>query len=169
MRSFFCSKCNLEFDLDEDFEEGDNTVFCPQCKINLAQMLPETPERIVMRERRLRQARREELRKVGRLLRVTLIAGAADVLLMRYCGQIAWLMLAAGLIGGIPAGLWVRRITADRSWRAGVLASLLALLALAAEAGVWILVKKLTPGPTLWQLTAGVITAWSFAVFEKRS
>jgi len=169
MRSFFCSKCNLEFDLDEDFEDGDNTVFCPQCKINLAQMLPETPERIVMREKRLRQARRKELQKLERLLRITLIAGAADVLLMRYCGQIAVLMLIAGLIGGIPAGLWVRRITADRSWRAGVLASSLALLALAAEAGVWIMIKKLIPGPALWQLTAGIITAWCFAVFEKRS
>jgi len=132
-------------------------------------MLPETPERIVMREKRLRQARRKELQKAGRLLRITLIAGVADVLLMRYCGQIAGLMLIAGLIGGIPAGLWVRRITADRSWRAGVLASVLALLALAAEAGVLILVKKLIPGPALWQLTAGIITAWCFAVFEKRS
>ena len=45
MRSFFCEKCRLEFDLDEDFEEGDNTIFCPQCKINLAVMLPETPDR----------------------------------------------------------------------------------------------------------------------------
>jgi len=122
-----------------------------------------------MREKRLRQARRKELQKAGRLLRITLIAGVADVLLMRYCGQIAGLMLIAGLIGGIPAGLWVRRITADRSWRAGVLASVLALLALAAEAGVLILVKKLIPGPALWQLTAGIITAWCFAVFEKRS
>ena len=49
MRSFFCEKCRLEFDLDEDFDEGDNTVFCPQCKINLARMLPETPERILTR------------------------------------------------------------------------------------------------------------------------
>ena len=169
MRSFFCPKCNLEFDLDEDFEDGDNTVFCPQCKINLAQMLPETPERIIMRDRRLRQARQKELRKIGRLLFGTLIAGTADVLLMRYGGQFSWLMLTAGLIGGIPGGLWVRRVTADRSWRAGVLASVLTLLALAAEAGVLILVKKLIPGPALWQLSAGIITAWCFAVFEKRS
>ncbi|MBO4648080.1 MAG: hypothetical protein J5806_07980 [Lentisphaeria bacterium] len=169
MRSFFCSKCHLEFDLDEDFEEGDNTVFCPQCKVYLAQMLPETPDRIIMREKRRHQAQRKELLKIGRLLLGTLIAGAVDVLLIRYCGQFPWVMLTAGLIGGIPTGLWVRRLTADRSWRAGILAAVLVLLVLAAEAWILVLTGKLNPGPALRQLTAGIITAWCFAVFEMNS
>ena len=68
MRSFFCDKCNLEFDLDEDFDDDDNTVFCPQCKINLAKILPETPERILMRAKRQQELRMKQLKARTRML-----------------------------------------------------------------------------------------------------
>ena len=72
MRSFFCDKCNLEFDLDEDFDDDDdNTVFCPQCKINLAKILPETPERILMRAKRQQELRKKKLKARTRMLLVT--------------------------------------------------------------------------------------------------
>ena len=169
MRSFFCEKCRLEFDLDEDFEEGDNTVFCPQCKINLAVMLPETPERIVMREKRLHAARVKHQKEIFRL-----ILGSLAVLLavswgMCCCGRFAWLMLVAGLIAGVPAGLWIRRITADRTFRAGILAAVLALIVLAADAAVLYGSGLLIFSPALRNLASCMITAWIFAVYEKQS
>ncbi|MBO4631535.1 MAG: hypothetical protein J5858_06405, partial [Lentisphaeria bacterium] len=133
MRSFFCEKCNLEFDLDEDFDEDDNTVFCPQCKINLARILPETPERILMRAKRQEEARRKALKKLFRLILITLIVVSAVNILILSGGKSFFLMLTAGLISGIPAGLWIRRITSDRTYRAGLLAGCLVSLVLAAD------------------------------------
>ena len=169
MRSFFCEKCRLEFDLDEDFEEGDDTVFCPQCKINLAVMLPETPERIVMRERRLRAARIKQLKELFRLVLFTLAVLAAAALCLRFGSRSAWLMLVTGLPAGIAAGLWVRRITFDRTFRAGILGAILALAALSAMAVIFYLCGRLVWTPALPNLTSCIITAWIFAVYEKRS
>ena len=170
MRSFFCDKCNLEFDLDEDFEEGDSTVFCPQCKINLAKMLPETPERMVMREKRLREARSRERKKVARLVLLTLAVLLADALLLRFGNSSFFWMLIAGLIAGIPAGLWTRRITFDRTWRAGILASFLAFLGLAAvTVAVWNLTPLGAAAPPLRNLTAAVIPAFLLVLWEKSS
>ena len=157
MRSFFCEKCRLEFDLDEDFEEGDNTIFCPQCKINLAVMLPETPERIVMRERRLKAARVKRQKEVFRLILGSLAVLLAVVWCMYCWSRFAWLMLAAGLAAGVPAGLWVRRITSDRTYRAGILAAVLHGIG------------RPVFSPALRNLASCMITAWIFAVFERKS
>ncbi len=169
MRSFFCEKCRLEFDLDEDFEEGDNTIFCPQCKINLAVMLPETPERIVMRERRLKAARVQRQKEVFRLILGSLAVLLAVVWCMYCWSRFAWLMLAAGLAAGVPAGLWVRRITSDRTYRAGILAAVLALIVLAAAAAVLHGIGRPVFSPALRNLASCMITAWIFAVFERKS
>lgn len=169
MRSFFCEKCRLEFDLDEDFEDGDDTVFCPQCKINLAVMLPETPERNVMRERRLHAARVKQQKEFFRLILGSLAVLLAVAWSMCSCGRFAWLMLVAGLIAGVPAGLWVRRITSDRTYRAGVLAAVLALIVLTAAGGVLYGCGLLIYSPALRNLASCIITAWIFAVWEKKS
>ena len=170
MRSFFCEQCNLEFDLDEDFEEGDSTVFCPQCKIHLAKMLPETPERLVMREKRLREARSREWKKIARLILGTLAVLLADAALLRFGSRSFFWMLTAGLIAGVPAGLWTRRITFDRTWRAGVLASILALFGLAVvTAAVWSLTPMWEGAAPLRNLTAAVIPAFLLAWWEKPS
>ena len=169
MRSFFCDKCRLEFDLDEDFEEGDNTVFCPQCKINLAMMLPETPERIVMRARRLRAARIKQLNSLFRLVVFTLFVLAADVWCLRYWSGYAWILGFIGLLNGILSGLWVRRITLDRTFRAGMLASVLALAVPGTIVGILYLAGRQVWTPALPKLVSCIITAWLFAVYEKRS
>jgi len=169
MRSFFCEKCRLEFDLDEDFEEGDNTIFCPQCKINLAVMLPETPERIVMREMRLKAARVKERKKLFRLILASLAVLLAVTWSIGHWSRFAWVMLVAGLAAGVPAGLWTRRITSDRTFRAGILAVFLAMLVLAADAAVLYLRGQLVLSPALRNLASCMITAWIFAVYEKRS
>ena len=169
MRSFFCEKCRLEFDLDEDFEEGDDTVFCPQCKINLAVMLPETPERIVMRERRLRAVRIKQLKELFRLVVFTFAVLVLAAVCLRFGSGSPWLMLMIGLPAGIPAGLWVRQITFDRTFRAGILAAVLALAALSAIAAVLYFCGRLVWTPALPNLTSCIIAAWIFAVYEKRS
>ena len=169
MRSFFCEKCRLEFDLDDDFEEGDDTIFCPQCKINLAVMLPETPERVLMREKRLRAARMEQRKKIFRLIAGSLVVLLAVAGCMAYGSRFAWLMLVAGLAAGIPAGLWVRRITPDRTFRAGLLATVLAAAVLTAVAAVLHGSGRLIISPALRNLVSCFITAWIFAVFEKNS
>ena len=167
MRSFYCEKCRLEFDLDEDFDEDDNTVFCPQCKINLARMLPETPERILMREKRLREARKKQRRASVRFVSGTLGLLILFNILLLTGGRSFFWMLVAGLIAGIPAGLWTRRITADRTFRAGLLAVLLT----AVIAGLNIAALHFGTGmvifPAFRNLFGAVITAWIFAVFEK--
>lgn len=169
MRSFFCEKCRLEFDLDGDFEEEDNMVFCPRCKVNLALILPETPERILMREKRLLELRRKEQKKMFQLLLGTLAILTVVNILLVTGGKSYFLMLAAGLIAGIPAGLWSRRITLDRSFRIGVLASVVYLLVLAVDMTVLYCSGKLVLSSALRNLTGGIITAWIFAVFEKNS
>ena len=169
MRSFFCEKCSLEFDLDEDFEDGDDTVFCPQCKINLARMLPETPERIIMREKRLREARKKKLQALARLILATLGELLLFNILLLFCGKSFFWMLVAGLLIGIPAGLWTRRITADRTFRAGILAAILAAAVIALDGGCLLHFAGMTVYPAFRNLLGAVVTAWIFAVFEKNS
>ena len=169
MRSFFCEKCNLEFDLDEDFDEDDNTVFCPQCKINLARILPETPERILMRAKRLEELRRKDRLKLFKLILETVGALLLGAVCMRVM-QKAFPMLVCGLIAGIPAGLLTKRLTADRTYRAGILASVLLLLGQGAVFGILLYCGAISAWhPAMRNLAAGVITAFCFAVFEKNS
>ena len=169
MRSFFCEKCRLEFDLDEDFDEDDNTVFCPQCKINLARMLPETPERIIMREKRLREARKKQRKASARFVSGTLGLLILFNILLLTGGRSFFWMLVAGLIAGIPAGLWTRRITADRSFRAGILAVILAAAVMALDIAALHFGIGLAIFPAFRNLLGAIITAWVFAVFEKNS
>ena len=169
MRSFFCDKCHLEFDLDEDFEEGENTVFCPQCKIHLAKILPETPERMILREKRMQESRRRQLKKNGCLMAGTLIILLIFTVLLLVGSRSYFWMLAAGLLGGVPAGLWTRRITADRTFRAGILASVLFLLILAADAAVLYFCGKLILSPPLRNLAGGMAAAWIIAVWDLNS
>lgn len=169
MRSFFCEKCRLEFDLDEDFDEDDNTVFCPQCKINLAKMLPETPERIIMREKRLREARKKQRRASVRFIFGTLGLLILFNILLLTGGRSFFWMLVAGLIAGIPAGLWTRRITADRSFRAGILAVFLAAVVMALDIAALHFGIGLAIFPAFRNLLGAIITAWIFAVFEKNA
>ena len=167
MRSFYCEKCRLEFDLDEDFDEDDNTVFCPQCKINLAKMLPETPERILMREKRLREARKKQRRASVRFVFGTIgLLILFDILLLTGGKSFFW-MLVAGLIAGIPAGLWTRRITADRTFRAGLLAVLLTAVIVGLNIAALHFGTGMVIFPAFRNLFGAVITAWIFAVFEK--
>ena len=167
MRSFYCEKCRLEFDLDEDFDEDDNTVFCPQCKINLAKMLPENPERILMREKRLREARKKQRRASVRFVSGTIgLLILFDLLLLTGGKSFFW-MLVAGLIAGIPAGLWTRRITADRTFRAGLLAVLLTAIIMGLNVAALHFGAGLAIFPAFRNLFGAVITAWIFAVFEK--
>ena len=169
MRSFYCEKCRLEFDLDEDFEEDDNTVFCPQCKVNLARILPETPERILMRDKRLREARKKQ-----RMASVRFISGTLgllilfNILLLAGAKSFFW-MLVAGLIAGIPAGLWTRRITADRTFRAGILAVVMAAAVIVLNIAALHFGAGLVIFPAFRNLFGAIITAWIFAVFEKNS
>lgn len=168
MRSFFCSKCNLEFDLDEDFDDDENTVFCPQCKINLAKILPETPERILMRAKRQQELRKKQLNARIRMLLVTLMILVIANLLMQIRPGSFFLMLTAGLLAGIPAGIWTRHLTLDRTYRAGIFAAVLLALILAAECGVLYVCGKLPVWyPALRNLVGGIIPAYIIAIWDR--
>ena len=170
MRSFFCEKCNLEFDLDGDFDEDDHTVFCPQCKINLARILPETPERILMRSKRQRELRMKQLKKRVRMFLITVSILILVNILMQIRPGSFFLMLTAGLLAGIPAGWWTRQLTGDRTFRAGIFASLLLFLILAAECGILYSCGKLPVWyPALRNLTGGIIPAFVLAIWEGNS
>ena len=170
MRSFFCSKCNLEFDLDEDFDDDDNSVFCPQCKINLAKILPETPERILMRAKRQQELRKDQLKIRTRMLLVTVGILVLANLLMQINPGSFFLMLTAGLLAGIPAGIWTRHLTEDRTYRAGIFAVFLLAVILAVECGVLYGCGKLPVWyPSLRNLTAGIFPAFIIAIWEKNS
>ena len=169
MRSFFCDKCNLEFDLDEDFDDDDdNTVFCPQCKINLAKILPETPERILMRAKRQQELRKKQLKARTRMLLVTFGILVLTNLLMQIRPASFFLMLTAGLLAGIPAGVWTRHLTEDRTYRAGIFAAVLLALILAAECGVLYACGRLPVWyPSLRNLVGGIIPAYVLAVWDR--
>ena len=168
MRSFFCDKCNLEFDLDEDFDDDDNTVFCPQCKINLAKILPETPERILMRAKRQQELRIKRLKARTRMLLVTVGILVLTNLLMQIRPASFFVMLVAGLLAGIPAGIWTRHLTADRTYRAGIFAILLLAVILAAECGSLYVCGKLPVWyPSLRNLTGGIIPAYILAIWDR--
>ena len=170
MRSFFCEKCNLEFDLDEDFDDDDNSVFCPQCKINLAKILPETPERILMRAKRQQELRMQRLKKRTRMLLVTVVILVLANLLMQINPGSFFLMLTAGLLAGIPAGIWTRHLTEDRTYRAGIFAVLLLAVILAVECGVLYGCGKLPVWyPALRNLVGGVIPAYILAIWDRGS
>ena len=169
MRSFYCEKCRLEFDLDEDFDEDDNTVFCPQCNVNLARMLPETPERIIMREKRLREARKKQRRASVRFVFGTLGLLILFNILLLTGGRSFFWMLVAGLIAGIPAGLWTRHLTADRTFRAGILAVFLTAVIIGINIAALHFGAGLAIFPAYRNLLGALITAWIFAVFEKNS
>ena len=168
MRSFFCDKCNLEFDLDEDFDDDDNTVFCPQCKINLAKILPETPERILMREKRQQQLRKKQRNARIRMLLVTFGILVLTNLLMRIRPESFFLMLVSGLLAGITAGVWTRHLTWDRTFRAGIFAILLLAVILAAECGILYACGKLPVWyPALRNLVGGIIPAYIIAIWDR--
>ena len=168
MRSFFCDKCNLEFDLDEDFDDDDNTVFCPQCKINLARILPETPERILMRAKRQQELRMKRLKARTRMLLVTAGILVVTNLLMQIRPASFFVMLVAGLLAGIPAGIWTRHLTMDRTFRAGLFAILLLAVILAAECGILYACGRLPVWyPALRNLFGGVIPAYLIAIWDR--
>jgi glucose-6-phosphate-specific signal transduction histidine kinase len=168
MRSFFCDKCNLEFDLDEDFDDDDNTVFCPQCKINLARILPETPERILMRAKRQQELRMKQLKARTRMLLVTAGILVVTNLLMQIRPASFFMMLTAGLLAGIPAGIWTRHLTVDRTFRAGLFAILLLAVILAAECAVLYACGRLPVWyPALRNLTGGLIPAYIIAIWDR--
>ena len=170
MRSFFCDKCNLEFDLDEDFDDDDNTVFCPQCKINLAKILPETPERILMRTKRQHELRKKQLKARTRMLLVTVGILVLANLLMQINPASFFLMLTAGLLAGIPAGVWTRHLTEDRSWRAGIFAAVLLVLILAVECGIVYACGRLPVWyPALRNLSGGILPAFIIAIWDRNS
>ena len=170
MRSFFCYKCNLEFDLDEDFDDDDNTVFCPQCKINLAQILPETPERILMRSKRQQELRMQRLKKRTRMLLVTVGLLALAYFLMQISPASFYLMLAAGLMAGTTAGIWTRHLTDDRTYRAGIFAVFLLAIILATACVALYCCEELPDWyPALRNLSAGIIPAFIIAIWEKNS
>lgn len=168
MRSFFCDKCNLEFDLDGDFDETEDRVFCPRCTTNLARILPETPERILMRESRLRAERMKNAVRRWKLIFWTAAALALTNFLILIGGHLFWLMMCAGVVCGFPAGFWIRHLTSDRTWRAGVTACVVFLLFLGLDLLCLRLAGRLpVVYPALRNLTAGILSAWFTAIFEK--
>ena len=168
MRSFFCDKCNLEFDLDEDFDDDDNTVFCPQCKINLARILPETPERILMRAKRQQELRMKQVKARTRMLLVTVGILVLANLLMQIRPASFFVILVAGLLAGIPAGIWTRLLTADRTYRTGIFAILLLAVILAAECGILYACGKLPVWyPSMRNLIGGIIPAYIIAIWDR--
>ena len=169
MHSYFCDQCNLEFDVDEEIDETEDSVFCPECKIHLARPLPETPERIIARERRLRRARAAQYKQLMRLILFTLIVLVIVNAAVLYNSRSAWLMLSAGIILGIPAGCWTRRITYERSWRSAVLAAVMMLIVETAILGTLYLCHKLQMNAAVMNLIAGIIPAGCIASYEKES
>ena len=122
----------------------------------------------MMRAKRQEEVRRKARQKRLRLILITLIVLSVVNALILTGGKSFFLMLTAGLAAGIPAGLWTRRITADRTFRAGILAGCLVSVILAANVIFvhsigWLPVFF----PALRNLTGGIISAWIFAVFEK--
>ena len=169
MRSFFCDKCNLEFDLEGEFDEFEDRVFCPHCTTTLARILPETPERILMRESRLRRERRNTAIRRWKLIFWTAAAAVLANFLILIGGHLFWLMMCAGVIAGFPAGFWMRHLTSDRTWRAGVAACVIFLLFLLLDVLILRLGGRLPVFyPALRNLTAGILPAWFTAIFEKK-
>ena len=173
MRSYFCKKCDLEFDLEEEMEtdpsaeEPVSMVFCPNCLVTVAEALPETPERILARERRIRHQEKLRRRKSLKLL----LAGAGMLFLASAGFSLAYhsffWMLVLSLFPGITAGLWTREITSDRTWRAGILAlGIYGVLLLLCILIPWSCGKFLFLAP-VQNLVAGAVPAWICAVFEK--
>ena len=114
MRSYFCKKCDLEFDLEEEMEtdpsaeEPVSMVFCPNCLVTVAEALPETPERILARERRIRHQEKLRRRKSLKIL----LAGAGMLFLASAGFSLAYhsffWMLVLSLFPGITAGAGIR-------------------------------------------------------------
>lgn len=169
MHSYFCDHCNLEFDVDEEIDETEDSVFCPQCKNHLARPLPETPERLIARDRRLRNARAVQVKRLTRLILFTLAVLLAVNAAVVYNSRSAWLMLTSGIILGIPAGCWTRRITYERSWRSAVLAIAMMLIVETAILGTLYLCRGLQMSGAVMNLIAGIAPAWCIAAYEKES
>lgn len=175
MRSYFCRKCDYEFDQEEEFspvvegnssEECPEVVFCPKCLVTVAEALPETPERILARERRLRHLRQEEKRRdllhlsAGILTLIGVSAG------MVFTYDSYFWMLVLGLIVGVTGGFWTRKLTQDRSWRAGLLAlGLFVLMSALCIAIPWSCGRFLLEVPAR-NLIAGGAVSWIIAVFD---
>lgn len=175
MRSYFCRKCDYEFDQEEEFsppaeenssEECPEVVFCPKCLVTVAEALPETPERILARERRLSHLRQEEKRKdllhlfAGILVMIGISAGMA----LTYDSYF-W-MLVLGLIAGVTSGSWTRKLTQDRSRRAGFLSlGLFILMTSLCILIPWSCGRFLFGAPAQ-NLIAGGAVSWIIAVFD---
>ena len=79
-----------------------------------------------------------------------------------------FLMLTAGLLAGIPAGIWTRHLTEDRTYRAGIFAVVLLALILAAECGVLYACGRLPVWyPSLRNLVGGIIPAYILAIWDR--
>ena len=84
-------------------------------------------------------------------------------------GHLFWLMMCAGVIAGFPAGFWLRYLTPDRTWRAGIAAGVIFLLFLSLDVLILRLGGRLPVFyPALRNLTAGLLSAWFTAIFEKK-
>ncbi len=168
MRTCFCEKCNYEFDVADELNEQEDSVFCPKCKINLARILPDTPTRILQREHRFARARRKEMIRF-----LLLILATASVLLgifaaFRFFWSRSIPFLLAGCAWGYLCALWTRLITWERSPYTG----LFAVGVMAATLGILLAAIRLTGFSPLriWvilELAPGLLFAYLFAAFEK--
>lgn len=177
MRSFFCDRCSYEFDVDIDEEENDseNTMFCPKCNVTLARILPETPDRILLREQRLALLHREELRRfLGLILQTILLFGIGALVewklrygLVQFIYAVWW---------GCVAGLWTRRITRERSVYSGLFSMIFSCITLGIFYAAVFLIPREIPFKLVSYLWFGIfylfvsaIPAFLFGFYEKKN
>ncbi len=168
MRTCFCDKCNYEFDVPEELNEQEDSVFCPRCKVNLARILPDTPTRVLQREQRLARARRKEIMRVTRLILITLLALLGVLSVFRFLWNHSAPFLISGCIWGYLCAMWTRLITWERSPYAGLFAVGIMVMTL----GMLLVAVLFTGFCPLrpWgaaELMPGLLFAYLFAAFEK--
>ena len=168
MRTCFCDKCNYEFDVPEEVNEQEDSVFCPRCKVNLARIFPDTPTRVLQREQRLARARRKEIMRVTRLVLITLLALLGVLSVFRFLWNHSAPFLISGCIWGYLCAMWTRLITWERSPYAGLFAVGIMVMTLG-MLSVAVLFTGFCPlRPWVaYELMPGLLFAYPFAAFEK--
>ena len=168
MRTCFCEKCNYEFDVPDELNEQEDSVFCPKCKINLARILPDTPTRILQREHRLARARKKEIMRFLLLVLATGLVLLGTLAAFRFFWSRSILFLLAGCAWGYLCALWTRLITWERSPYSGLFAVGIMLTTL----GILLTAIRFTGFSPLrlgvpLELAPGLLLAFLFAAFEK--
>lgn len=168
MRTCYCEKCNYEFDVPEELNEQEDSVFCPKCKVNLARILPDTPTRVLLREKRLARARRKEIMRFTLLVLSTLLVLLGLLYAFRFLWNRSMPFLLSGCIWGWLCAMWTRLVTWERSpyaglFSVGIMGMTLGILLAAVR------FSGFCPFRTgfVFELMPGLLFAYLFAAFEK--